>query len=354
MTELMVLPNDKKGIEKVFIEGQDIDSTITRIREEAKNLPVDMTVRKNREEVASFAYKIARSKTTVDKAGAALSAEYKEIPKKIDANRRVYKDAFESLQAEVRKPLNEYEAAEKERKYAHEQKIDWLNNWNDQLEHAPSSVIKQRMSEVEAVELGDRWQEYETEAGRAKDAALTGLHGLLATTEQREAEQAELEQLRKAAAEQEQKDREAQIAREAAEQARKEAEKAAQVEREKAERERIAAEMAADQAKRDLELAEQRRIAQENQAKLDAIAAEKHAAEQAEAARQAEIDRQAAEAKRIEDERLKREADTKHKGAINRQALADLVEHADLTEDQAKLVIKCIAKRLISNVTINY
>ena len=39
MTELMVLPSDKKGIEQVFIEGQDIDSTIAKIREEAKNLP---------------------------------------------------------------------------------------------------------------------------------------------------------------------------------------------------------------------------------------------------------------------------------------------------------------------------
>ncbi len=29
MTELMVLPSDKKGIEQVFIEGQDIDSTIS-------------------------------------------------------------------------------------------------------------------------------------------------------------------------------------------------------------------------------------------------------------------------------------------------------------------------------------
>ena len=203
------------------------------------------------------------------------------------------------------------------------------------------------MVEMEAVELGERWQEYEAEAGRAKDAALTGLRGLLATTEQREAEQAELEQLRKAAAEQEQKDREAQIAREAAEQARKEA--AAQ-EREKSQ----SCNCTGAAAERALEIAEQRRIAQETQAKLDAIEAEKRAAEQAEAARQAEIDRQAAEDKRIEDERLKREADKQHKGVINRKALADLVEHTNLTEEQAKLVIKCIAKRLITNVSINY
>lgn len=336
MTELMVLPSDKKGIEQVFIEGQDIDSTITKIREEAKNLPTDMSVRKNREEVASFAYKIARSKTAVDKAGMALSAEYKEIPKKIDANRRVYKDAFERLQEEVRSPLNQWEQAEKERVQRHEQKIDWLSNWGDQLEYASSEIIKQRIAEIEAVELGESWEEYEAEAASTKDKALTGLRTLLASTEQREAEQAELEKLRAEAAEREQKEREERIAREAAEKARQEQADA----------------LAKAQAEK--ELAEQRRIAQEKQAELDKIEAEKRAIAQAEAAKQAEIDRQAAEAKRIEDERLAREADKEHKSAINRQALADLIEHANITEEQAKAVVVAIAKNQVTHVKINY
>lgn len=353
MTELMVLPSDKKGIDQVFIEGQDIDSTITRIREEAKNLPTDMTVRKNREEVASFAYKVARSKTAVDKAGAALSAEYKEIPKKIDANRRAYKDAFESLQAEVRQPLTEWEHQEELRVQDLKELVSFFHETH-KYEFKTSEDVLSDLNIVKKRIVDDSYQEFEQEAHRAKQDCIEKLEKEFSRLKEVEDQHAELEKLRKAAAEQAQKDREAQIAREAAEQARKEADQAAQVLREKAVLDRIAAEMAAEQAKRDLELAEQRRITQENQSKLDAIAAEKRAAEQSEAARQAEIDRQAAEAKRIEDERIKREADTKHKGAINRQALADLVEHADITEDQAKLVIKCIAKRLIANVTINY
>ena len=353
-TELMVLPSDRKGLEQAFVEGQDIDSTIEKIREEAKYLPVDMTVRKNREEVASFAYKIARSKTAVDKAGATLKAKYAEIPKKIDANRRVYKDAFESLQAEVRQPLTEWEQAEKERVQRHEHRVELIKQSTDLGDDSCSVSISGAIDMLSDLTIDESWEEYESEAHRVKASAIASLTAHLEKRRKYEAEQAELEQLRKAAAEQAQKDREAKIAREAAEQARKEAEQAVQAEREKAEDERIAAKLAAEQAKRDLELAEQRRVAQENQAKLDAEAAEKRAAEQAEAARQAEIDRQAAEAMRIEGERLKREADTKHKAAINRQALADLIEHADITEEQAKLVIKCIAKRLIANVTINY
>ncbi len=347
MTELMVLPEDKKGVERVFIEGQDIDSTIAKIREEAKSLPVDMTVRKNREEVASFAYKVARSKTAVDKVGAALSAKYKAIPKKIDANRRVYKEAFERLQEEVRQPLTEWELAEKERKMAHESKIDWLNNWDDQLEHAPSEIIKQRMAEVEAVELGESWQEYEAEAARAKDKALAGLRELLASTEQREAEQAELERLRQEAAEREQKEREERIAREAAEKARQEQAEAlakAQAEKELAEQRRIAAEK---QAEAD-------RIAAEQRAERERAEAEKKAAEQAEAAAQAERDRIAAEQAKAEAEKAAREADREHQGNINRAAMEAIQQAGSLTDEQARAVIVAIIKGEVPNVTINY
>lgn len=347
MTELMVLSSDKKSIEKVFIEGQDIDSTIAKIRDEAKNLPVDMTVRKNREEVASFAYKIARSKTAVDKVGAALSAEYKEIPKKIDANRRVYKEAFERLQEEVRSPLNQWEQEEKERKMAHESKIEWLNNWNDQLEHAPSEIIKQRMAEVEAVELGEPWQEYEAEAARAKDAALTGLRDLLAVTELREAEHAELERLRQEAAEREQKDREERIAREAADKARQEQAEAlakAQAEKELAEQRRIAAEK---QAEAD-------RIAAEQKAEQERIEAQARAKQQAEAAAQAERDRIAAEQAKAEEEKAAREADREHQGNVNRAAMEAIQQAGSLTDEQARAVIVAIIKGEVPSVTINY
>lgn len=355
MTDLIVMPEEKNQLLSVFIEARDFTPEIEKIRTMAKDLPVDMSVKKNRDEVASFAYKVAKSKTAVEKAGAALSAEYKEIPKKIDATRRAYKEAFESLQVEVRQPLTEWEAVEAQRVARLEETIQWIKSFNDQSADTHESTgLKISLELINELVVNESLEEYETEAHRVKAASIKHLEEQIVIAEKREAEQAELESLRKAAAEQAKKDREAQIARDAAENARKEAEQAAQAEREKHERERIAAEMVAEQAKRDLELAEQRRIAQENQAKLDAIEAEKRAAEQADAARQAEIDRQAAEAKRIEDGRLKREADTKHKGAINRQALADLVEHADITEEQAKLVIKCIAKRLIANVTINY
>ena len=346
MKDLMLLPEDKKGIELVFIQGQDIDSTIEKIREQAKDLPTDMSIKKNRDEVASFAYKIARSKSAVEKAGAALSAEYKEIPKKIDANRRVYKEAFERLQEEVRSPLNQWEQAEKERVQRHEQRIESIKQNTDLGDDACSVSIGSAIDMLNDLVVDESWEEFETEAHRVKSDRLKQLQDQLAKRLKYEEEQAELARLRLEAEERERAEREERIAREAAEKARIEAEQKANAEREKAIREKIEAEQRELQAKRDLELAEQRRIAAEKQAELDKI-------EAAERAKQQEIERQQAEAARIESERLAREADKSHKAKINRQALTDLIA-IGLSDEQAKAVIKAIVTGKVSNVSISY
>lgn len=354
MTELMVLPSDKKGIEQVFIEGQDIDSMITKIRDEAKNLPLDMSVRKNREEVASFAYKIARSKTAVDKAGAALSAEYKEIPKKIDANRRVYKEAFERLQEEVRSPLNEWEQAEKERVQRHEQRIESIKENTDLGDDACSVSISGAIDMLSELVVDESWEEYEQEAHRVKASAIASLTAQLEKRKKYESEQAELELLRKAAAEQAQKDREERIAREAAEKARQEQAEAlakAQAEKELAEQRRIAAEK---QAEADRAKAEQERIAAEQKAEQDRIEAQARAKQQAEAAAQAERDRIAAEQAKAEEEKAAREADREHQGNINRAAMEAIQQAGSLTDEQARAVIVAIIKGEVPSVTINY
>lgn len=344
MKYLMLLPEDKKGIELVFIQGQDIDSTIEKIREQAKGLPTDMSIKKNRDEVASFAYKIARSKSAVEKAGAALSAEYKEIPKKIDANRRVYKEAFERLQEEVRSPLNQWEQAEKDRVAAHQSKIDSLKSNIESVDHDSCSItINTAIEMLNSLNVDESWEEFEPEAHRVKQKGLEQLRELLDRRVKYEAEQAELERLRKLAAEQEQKEREERIAKEAAEKAKAVAE---------AKQAELVA--AAERAKAEAELAEQKRIAAEKQAELDRIQAKKDAEAAAEAARQQEIARQQAELERQQAEQAQREANKAHRAKVNRQALNDLVKSAGLTEDQAKLVVKAIASNLISAVTINY
>lgn len=299
MTEVIVLPETQKELEAVFIDGKDIDPVLAVIREQIKDLPVDMTVRKNREARAAFAYKIARSKVAVDKAGATISAKYKEIPKKIDANRRAYREMFEAEQANARAPLDEWERNEKARQERHQARIDNLISNTAFYAETCAATLEAALEMLEELVVDESWEEFEDEAQRIKQKATEEISAQLERRKVYEAEQAELAQLRAEAEERAKADREAQAAAEAAEAARVAAEK-----------------IAADKIK------EAKRHAE----KLAKEAADKAA----------------------------READIEHKAAVNRAALAALVDNCELSEAQARAVVTAIAKGLIPNIKINY
>ena len=88
---------------------------LAQVREKVSGTVYDMKIRKDREACAADAYKVTRTKTAVEKMGAALSAKYKEVPKQIDAQRRDWNAKMDSLRDEVRKPLTEWEEAEDRR-----------------------------------------------------------------------------------------------------------------------------------------------------------------------------------------------------------------------------------------------
>lgn len=301
--QLIALPTEKKELEAVFIEAQSLDPLIEQIRAQAASLPTDMTVKKNRDEVASFAYKIARSKTAVEKTGAALSAEYKEIPKKIDASRRHYRETFEALQNEVRGPLNEWEQAEKRRKDELDARFETLTRAATPPDETPLVELEQRLSDLEALQIDETWQEIEAEAHRARQSAINALKGRITRRAAIEQQQAENERLKAEAAAAEQIER-AQQAQQAAE-------------REKAE------------------------------AVANAKASAQRAIEQAEKARLEEI-------AKTEAEQAARAADIEHRASINRAAAAALVANAGLTNDQARAVVIAIAQGSVPSTKIEY
>lgn len=120
------------------------------------------------------------------------------------------------------------------------------------------------------------------------------------------------------------------------------------------------AELAA-QTKRDNEM-KAAAIEQEKQARMVAEESAKSAAEKAEIkrvkdvenARLVEIKRQEDEALRIENERLKREADKAHSAKINNEILSALASSMRISDDDAKFIIKLIANKRIPHLTINY
>lgn len=349
----------------LFTEGQGVADLLADIRQKATSLVPDITTAKGRKEIASVAYAVAKTKTYLEGFGKELTDKYKEIPKRIDANRKQIRDTLDALKDEVRAPLTQYEAAEEARVAALQSRLARLNELGSsasiEIAAADLQVMQQ---EVEQIALDDTWQELLPQATVAKELAAKRISDALSARQKYEAEQAELEALRKKQAEQERIDRERRIADEAAEQARRQEEERQRLEREaalhreqEAQRQAQAALEREAQAKRQAEEAEARRVAEAELAekrRLDAAAQALMEAEEA-AARAAEQERQRmADEQRLKaEEDARRLADREHRGNINRAILLDLMGQG-MAEDDAKHLITAIAKGQIAHVAINY
>ena len=330
----------------LFVDGTGVDALLADIRKQASSLVPDLSTKKGRDEIASVAYAVTRTKTYLDGIGKDLTDKYKEIPKKIDANRKIIRDTLDALRDEVRAPLTAYEEAEANRVAELQQSLNRIAELGNLPANYPCATAEQLaywLDELECTVIDELWQERQTEAGVAKEAAILKVTQALEARKQYEAEQAELERLRQEQAKRDQAERERQIA----EQARQaEADRQLQ-ERAAAQRRELEAREREEQARRDAELAEQRR--------KDAEANAQRQAEEA-AARAAEQERQriAAQQQAEQEEAARRAADAEHRSSINSAAVTAIMLAADVDPDQAEKIIEAIANGQIPNVSISY
>ena len=241
--DLAQIPSKENAL-TVFSAAKGLDPYLAQIRAEIDSFIPDISTVKGRAAIASIAHKVARSKTALDNVGKDLVAELKDIPKKIDAERKRMRDTLDAWKDEVRKPLDDWEDAEAARVAKLQAGIDWFKLRTTENADLDAEELKATLAKVESTIVGEKWEEFEAEAHRAKAAAIESLTTQLAKREKYDAEQAELLRLRAEAEAREQKEREERIAREAAEQATREAEEKAQRERD-AEAKRVQDEQAA-------------------------------------------------------------------------------------------------------------
>lgn len=355
MTDLAIIEIAPDMAPAIYVEN-GLDSFLEKIRAGVNEVP-DLSTAKGRARIASLAAQVSRSKTAVEKPGRDYLKRLKEQPKVVEAELRRFVTECDQLRDEVRRPLTEWEDAEKARTEALQQRLVDLRALADVIDtsgnYLPSADIQERILEAKSVVLDDSWQERAAEAGVAKDSTIQQLEASLVIAQKREHEAAELDRLRKEAEEKARLEREENIRREAAEQAKRDAEAKAQAEiyaaarresearaaTERAEREKIEAQQKAErEAKAAAEKAEQEKNA--------AIAAERRRQEEAESAR-------LAEQKRIAEEEARRAADKEHRRSINRQAIADLIE-SGITQEMAEKALIAIASGKVSAVSIKY
>jgi len=287
----------------VLFQENGLDPILNEIKRRVDNFESDATTSKGRKEIASFAYKIAQSKTFIDNAGKELVAKQKHQLKIIDIERKRSRDFLDEQKDLVRLPLTEFEEAEKEKERIKQYNEDWK-----------TALIEDNIFNRER-EIARK----EAEAAR------------IAEEQQREKERQEYEQKLKDEAT-------AQVKREAKEAVeRAEHEKIAAIERAKIEKE-----IALKEREEAIEIAEKE--------KIEAIELEKRKAKQ--------------EAERIERERIReqerikledeqRAADTTHRITIKKAALADL-ELQGFDTDIAKQFINAVSNGKVSYISINY
>ena len=350
-TELALLPSKESALQ-VFSTPKGLEPYLAKIKEELDAFVPDVGTKKGRDAIASMAYRVAKSKTALDNIGKELVADLKDVPKKIDAERKWMRDLLDVWKDEVRKPLTEWEEVEAAREAKHKLGIELLAQASITHDFS-SSTLRETIASVEMTVVDASWEEFEAEAHRSKAKTLEALTAALASREKHEAEQAELAQHRAEAAARELKEREERIAREAAEQAQRAADAKAQAEREAVIRREQEAKAAAERRELELRLAAERAerekaeaIQREQQAKADS---ERRAAEAVEAEKRRVAAQAAADAAEVK----RRERDKAHKTSINRAALEAFVA-GGMTEECAKLAVTLIAKKTIPAVSIAY
>jgi hypothetical protein len=288
----------------------NIDKIVEAIRTEVSGFEPNVNTAKGRKEIASLAHKVSRSKTALDTLGKNLVSDWKTKAKKVDKERKYMRDSMDAIRDDVRKPLNEWDAAEKKRK-----EDEAFNNW----------VLESHESALKENALIDRAAELERREAEIRQAE----------EERKAKEEAEIAEKRRI-------EREQQIARDAAEAERKKAELAIlEAEREK-QRAIEEARLAEERAEQEKQAAEERRIRE--------LEEQKEQLRIEELCRKEEEEDWARQLKELEE---KKAADKKHQREVNLEILKMMIS-IGIENEKAKKLIAMIVRNEIPNLTVNY
>lgn len=349
----------------VLFDQDKFDAFYAKLQADIDAVPVDLTTKKGRDAIASASAKVRTEKASIDRDRKRLTQEWRDNTALVNGAWKGIEARLDDLAVSARKPLTDWEEAEKSRIAAIDGMIAQLKAHArvDSLDTA--AMVRERGTQVWNIALDpDVYQDRLAEVEQIKAEAVDALKNALARLTKEEADRAELERLRAAEAERLAKEQAEREEREAAERAQAEARAAEErrVAAEKAEQERLARvrQEAEDRAKREAEAAakaERLRIQREHD---EALAAERRRAEEAERAAQAERDRIAkeeadrqAEADRIAAEQARREADQAHRTSVKTAAKQALMTCGADEETARKIVVAILAGE-VPNVTLRF
>jgi hypothetical protein len=309
------------NLRDLFTADGGLALIVSAIEDKVQGYELDVTSVKGRAEIRALAHKVTRSKTYLDTIGKEMVAELKDLPRRIDANRKMMRDSLDALAERTRADLTAYE----ERTKAISNRLNSIDSMPVMYAPSTSAEIAAQIEILANMPLtAEAWEGLLDEALPITHRTIAALRQMHTEKVKAETDAAELARLREQAAERDRKDAENRRITEAADNARREAEQRAESERQAALGREAEAKRGQELAEQRAELAEKMRLAEEQAS----------ARREEDAAAQAQRDQDAAveaERKRVEDEermvaaaKALREANKEHTRQINSEVLADI------------------------------
>jgi colicin import membrane protein len=267
------------------------EAFLAEIKAEIEAFEPDLSTRTSRAEIASLAFKVAKTKAPIEAAAKSLTEGFRKRTAAVNAERKDVLDKLDTLRDLARAPLDKWEEEEKAREAKLKETFDAIDTAMRVLASDTSESVKARIYQMEAIEDNEDFHD-------ARERALDTLTAAYERLLKDEADRAELARLR-------------------AEQAERQRQEAA---------------------------AEAKRVADAEIARLNA---EKQEMERAEATR-------IAEAKRVADEELARKNDRTRRAGVMTEAKIAIMRIGSIDEATAANIVKAIVAGGVPYVSVNF
>lgn len=338
-----------------FTDPKAFNQFFNRVKETASIPSPNVATHAGREEIRKMASKVTRTKTALEAARKKLTEEWRRKTAEVNEAGKEITQRLDALAKEVRKPLTDWEDADRLRQEQCEKTLEWIRSSAIVSLDDTAEAVQARGMEVWKVEITeDRFKDLYDTAVEAKNAAIASLKAAMDRLKIEEKEKAELEALRAEKAEREAREEAEREQRERAEreaeQARLDKEREEQAARLEQERIDLAAREAEERARREAEEEAQRKIDEANERARKAEA-------EAEAERKRIADQKAAEEaekRRLEEEQRVRETDADHRAKVAADAVDAIVKVSGITKKAAGIVVLAIIAGEVPNVGIRF
>lgn len=214
--------------EDVFKEG-GAAKILAKVKALCVVVPGDITDEDERARIKREAMKVTRTKTGIVKMGDDYVRDLLEAKRKVDGYRKEVETSLEGYVAEIRRPVEEYDAKESARKAVHNSKMDQIRDLLRFDLDPKSEEIEERIKLAEEFRSHD-FEEFKDQAATNLESAIDRLNEALNTALSREEDERELARFRAEKAEREKQkeidDAAAKIANDAIEAANKRADDA--------------------------------------------------------------------------------------------------------------------------------